>query len=57
MNIGDKVNTIAANGIIAISNTVFFDVYHKLNKKSYYSSRKIIVRPVRNLTSNNYEYR
>ena len=57
MNIGDKVNTIAANAIIAISNTVFFDVYHKLNKKSYYSSRKIIVRPVRNLTSNNYEYR
>ena len=57
MNIGNKVNTKAANGIITISNTVFFHVYHKLNKKSYASSRKIIVRPVRNLTSNDYEYR
>ena len=57
MKIGDKVNTKAANSIITISNTVFFHVYHKLNKKSYASSRKIIVRPVRNLTSNDYEYR
>ena len=57
MNIGNKVNTKAANSIITISNTVFFHVYHKLNKKSYASSRKIIGRPVRNLTSNDYEYR
>ena len=62
MNIGNKVNTKAANSIITISNTVFFHVYHKLkyhklNKKSYASSRKIIVHPVRNLTSNDYEYR
>ena len=57
MNIGKNVNTIAVNSIIIISNTVFFDVYDKLNRKSYASSRKIIVRPVRNLTSNDYEYR
>ena len=57
MKIGDKVNTKAANSIITISNTVFFHVYDKLNRKSYASSRKIIVRPVRNLTSNDYEYR
>lgn len=57
MKIGKNVNTIAVNSIITISNTVFFHVYHKLNSKSYTSSRAIIVRPVRNLTSNDYEYR
>ena len=57
MKIGKTVNTIAANNIIAISNTIFFHVYDNLNRKSYASSRKIIVHPVRNLTSNDYEYR
>lgn len=55
MKIGDKVNTKAS--IVTISNTVFFHVYHKLNSKSYSSSRRIIVHPIRNLTSNDYEYR
>lgn len=57
MKIGKNVNTKAANNIIAISNAIFFHVYDNLNRKSYTSSRKIIVHPVRNLTSNNYEYR
>lgn len=57
MKIGKNVNIKAANDIIAISNTIFFHVYHKLNRKSYASSRKIIVHPVRNLTTNDYEYR
>ena len=57
MNIGKNVNTIAVNSIIIISNTVFFHVYHKLNKKSYALSRAIIFHPLRNLTSNDYEYR
>ena len=57
INLENKINTKATNSIITIRNTVFFHVYHKLNKKSYASSRKIIVRPVRNLTSNDYEYR
>ena len=57
MKIGKTVNIKAANDIITINNTIFFNVYHKLNRKSYASSRKIIVHPVRNLTSNDYEYR
>ena len=52
-----SVTWSASSNIITISNTVFFHVYDKLNRKSYASSRKIIVRPVRNLTSNDYEYR